>query len=198
MKKEDKFNGKNGKGRVRKLPKTPVKSEFTKAPKDLPLDFYKPLWFNKLLPGQKRVTANCSQVAFLPDASQSLKAKSHPDEKLGDNTFSGKYLEVLKQPYVISEDEEEAFEDGDDQSDSDTSIDLECPSEGSENEAEEPKCFEDGDYGALYDKEEEDKDDDEDDHVQDEVGGKNKGKQKEQEDDGDDEDEDDGDWMEDE
>lgn len=40
IKKEDEISGKTNKKRVCKLPKTPVPSEFKRAPRNLPLDFY--------------------------------------------------------------------------------------------------------------------------------------------------------------
>lgn len=99
----------------------------------------------------------------------------------------------MKQPYTLLDNEEEEFDDGEEKSNSYTSIDLECPSEGSENKKE-PTCFEEGDYGTLYDKE--DKDEEEVDKEEEGIEDKGKGKAKSHEDDGDDEE--DAYWMEDE
>lgn len=82
---------------------TPVISDFKKAPKYLPIHFYIPEWFNRLFPGQKRLTSDAAEVDFLPEASQSLLPTIYPDEKQADARFSGKYLEVLKQLYSMSD-----------------------------------------------------------------------------------------------
>ncbi|MBW0590703.1 hypothetical protein O181_130418 [Austropuccinia psidii MF-1] len=41
-------------------------------------------------------------VAFLPNASQSLRVAQHPDERLGDRKFTHKYWDQLIEPYNIS------------------------------------------------------------------------------------------------
>ncbi|KAG0139089.1 hypothetical protein CROQUDRAFT_102216, partial [Cronartium quercuum f. sp. fusiforme G11] len=157
MLKEAEVSGKASRRRIRKLPRIPIPSTFKKAPKNLPVDFYDPEWFNQLAPGQKRLIADVKQVAFLPNAAQSLLPVHHPDEQLGDTLFAGKYLDVILEAYDLSEDDGGEFEgDGEEDFDnSDISIDLEKESEGSTSE-EESDCFSEGDYGDLYDDEKED------------------------------------------
>ncbi|MBW0534758.1 hypothetical protein O181_074473 [Austropuccinia psidii MF-1] len=72
------------------------------APEGLPIDFYIADWFNNCTAGQKRVLANSSSIAFLPDASKSLLGKQHPDERPSDKKFTQKYLDEAILPYDIS------------------------------------------------------------------------------------------------
>ncbi|KAG0144706.1 hypothetical protein CROQUDRAFT_708506 [Cronartium quercuum f. sp. fusiforme G11] len=51
--KEEEINGKTSRKRIRKLPKIPAVSEFKRAPKNLPIDFYNLNWFKELPPTQK-------------------------------------------------------------------------------------------------------------------------------------------------
>lgn len=150
MMKEAEITGNTTRRRVRKFPKQPVPSEFKRVPKNLPIDFYDPSWFNQLPPGQKRLIVNAQQVAFLPNAALSLNPVRHPDEKLGDNQFTGKYLDIFLEAYQLSDEEEGAFDEEND-SGSDTSIDLEAASEGTDEEEEESDTYEEGEYGDLYD-----------------------------------------------
>ncbi|MBW0497880.1 hypothetical protein O181_037595 [Austropuccinia psidii MF-1] len=52
--------------------------------------------------GQKTLTADVFNVAFLPDASESLRGTQHPNERLGDRNFTQKYWDQLIEPYDIS------------------------------------------------------------------------------------------------
>lgn len=199
MMKEASINGKNSRRRVRKLPKQAIPSTFNKAPKNLPINFYNPKWFNGLQSGQKRLVANCEAVAFLPNAAQSLLPIRHPDEKIGDNAFNGKYLDILKEAYDMSDEEENGFDEGEEESDGDTSIDLEAESDGAEDEEEEDSdVYDEGDYGDLYEDKSE-SDEAEEDATD---AGTKKGKEKaikqdedEDKDEDEDDDEDDGDFM---
>lgn len=130
--------------------KTPVPSELKRAPRNFPLDFYNAAWFNQLQPDQKRSTTNCQEVASLPNAAQYLMPVRHPDEKLGDRAFSGKYLNIFLQAYNMCDEEDGGFDDGEDKSDSDTSIDLEADSDGGDDDKDELDVYSDGDYGDLY------------------------------------------------
>lgn len=149
MLKEAETSGKTARRRIRKLPKVLVLSEFKRPPKNLSIDYYDPSWFNQLLPDQKRSIANIDTVTFLPNAAQSLSAVLHPDEKLGDKVFAGKYCDILVEPYELS-DEEEDFEDHDKDSGSDTSIDLEAESDGEDEDEDESDAYSEGNYGDLY------------------------------------------------
>ncbi|KAA1079345.1 hypothetical protein PGT21_008685 [Puccinia graminis f. sp. tritici] len=93
----------HGKRRIRKLPKTPVPSKYTVAPKGLPIDFYDPQWYQQLSEVQQKTIPNTQMVAFLPNASESLQPKKqrHPDEKLKDSSFNRKYWDMLVGPYGL-------------------------------------------------------------------------------------------------
>lgn len=155
MLKESEISGKANRRRLRKLPKIPVPSEFKRAPKGLPINFYDPSWFNQVPFDQKRIIANSQQVAFLPNAALSLCPVRHPDEKLGDTQFTGKYRDILVEAYHLSDEEEGGF-DEEDGSDSDTSINLEAASNGT-GESEESDMYDEGEYGDLYEDKPEEK-----------------------------------------
>ncbi|EGG10008.1 uncharacterized protein MELLADRAFT_95119 [Melampsora larici-populina 98AG31] len=131
----------------RVLPMVPVPSTFTRAPTNLPIDFYDPKWFRALGPGQRRLMANAEAVCFLPNAADSLLPHCHPDEILGDARFSAKYLDALLEAYNLSDDEEDNVEDEEEE------IDYGDEEIGSDGvvEDEEDEFYAEGDYGGLYD-----------------------------------------------
>ncbi|MBW0580876.1 hypothetical protein O181_120591 [Austropuccinia psidii MF-1] len=67
--------------------KNPPTTDFCKAPKGLPIDFYDVCWFNEKLPSQQRNLADVGTIAFLRDATKSLEFK-HEDEKMGNKRFT--------------------------------------------------------------------------------------------------------------
>ncbi|KAA1110944.1 hypothetical protein PGT21_034682 [Puccinia graminis f. sp. tritici] len=80
----------------------------------------RPTWFKDLLPQQRMEIANTREVAFLPDASQSLMGKHLPSEKLSDKKFIQEFFDRLSQPYDLSheiEDNGEGDEETDDEDD---------------------------------------------------------------------------------
>ncbi|OAV85983.1 hypothetical protein PTTG_00350, partial [Puccinia triticina 1-1 BBBD Race 1] len=150
----------NRKRRVRMLPRQPMPSAFSTAPKHLPIDFYSPSWYRNLVPAQKKTIPNADVVAFLPDASQSLQPKNqrHPDEKLTDSSFTRKYWDILVEPYGLLEDSSDDDLDSaddlqegkkratkNDSKDKGHDLDAESPDESSD------EYFEEGDAGDLYD-----------------------------------------------
>ncbi|EFP90246.2 uncharacterized protein PGTG_16524 [Puccinia graminis f. sp. tritici CRL 75-36-700-3] len=141
--------------RVRKLPKNPEMSAYTAAPKGLPIDFYDPEWYHNLTPAQQQLIPDLTNVAFLPNASESLlpKAQRHPHESSKDKTFTRIYFEQLAEPYGLvasTTSEESGDEEGEGEGDGDDEegegIDLDGPSP----DASEDKFFEEGDAGDLY------------------------------------------------
>jgi hypothetical protein len=84
MAKADQLAGKQGRKQIRKLPKVPQESTFTKPPNNLPLDFYHRGWFKKLTNANKRLIPDLDSVVFLPDPKMSLLPNKSPDEMLGD------------------------------------------------------------------------------------------------------------------
>lgn len=158
--------------RMRKLPKVPQPSRFNAPPVQLPIDFYNHWWYNGLTAVQKEKFVKHDQVALLPDASESFipSPNTHPDEKISGIKFNKKYYDRLTKPYQINTPGKEVDEDeggpkargdtGNHDEEMDDSIDLEGSSEGSDEEdkAANSLFFEDGDFGELYDMDEEDED----------------------------------------
>lgn len=169
-----KTSGSAAQKRVRKLPRVPQQSKLKSPPVQLPLDFYDPKWYNALTASQKEKFVKNSQVALLPNAAQSLipAPNTHPDEKISGLKFNKKYYDKLKLPYHINTAGDDSDEDSSgpltrgDQTNHDEemndSIDLEGTSEGSDDEdkAANDLFYEDGDFGELYDEEEEEEDGD--------------------------------------
>ncbi|MBW0589244.1 hypothetical protein O181_128959 [Austropuccinia psidii MF-1] len=100
--KSEQDSGKTSSQRERIIPHEPLKSVGTRVPKGLPIHFYNPSWFNSHSAGQKTITADAFNVAFLPDASKSLRGAQHPDERLGDRKFTDRFWDKLIGPYNIS------------------------------------------------------------------------------------------------
>ncbi|MBW0478446.1 hypothetical protein O181_018161 [Austropuccinia psidii MF-1] len=110
-----------------------------RPPKGLPIDFFDHQWFNNCSPAQKTIHADTMRVAFLPEASQSIKGIQNPEEKLSDKKFSEKYWDQLTQKYDLSheipadeDDDESNSEDEDIESDSRSDIDRESTEENEE------------------------------------------------------------------
>ncbi|KAG0148644.1 hypothetical protein CROQUDRAFT_90157 [Cronartium quercuum f. sp. fusiforme G11] len=123
---------------MRKLPKIPQPSLFVKPPKWLPIDFYDPVWYEGLGDGLKCKIADTSEVAFLPDASQSFN--DHPNEKFSDKAFIAKYYDILTQPYNLLA-EVDVDEDEDDENDDSEDI-MEDEDDGFEKvESEESEFY---------------------------------------------------------
>ena len=55
--------------RIRKLPKEPQPSVFTKPPWGLTLDYYSPAWFRNLEPSQQQ-KIDTQKITFLPELAQ--------------------------------------------------------------------------------------------------------------------------------
>ncbi|EGF99692.1 uncharacterized protein MELLADRAFT_112445 [Melampsora larici-populina 98AG31] len=132
----------------RRLPKEPIPTAFPRAPKELPIDFYKPSWFNKLSSGQKGLIPDATQVALLPDTSQSLFPfpQTHPDKSLSEKVFNTKYLNIYLQSYEMADQEDECqdsstAESGNDEANKKMNVDEESDSD----------VYDEGDFGDLYD-----------------------------------------------
>ncbi|KAH9812496.1 hypothetical protein DFH28DRAFT_898694 [Melampsora americana] len=154
MKKADQISEKTVKREPRRLPKVPIPSMFTRAPKELPIDFYDPQWFAQLNPGQKRLIPDAGRVAFLPDANQSLLPTQHPDERLSDQAFNVKYLESLSEPYrdALDEIDDADYENEDEDGDSTGSVNGANPTVSNmDADEDESDFYSEGDFGDLYD-----------------------------------------------
>ncbi|PLW21474.1 hypothetical protein PCANC_05022 [Puccinia coronata f. sp. avenae] len=109
---------------------------------------------------QQQTIPNIEVVAFLPDASESLKPKHlrHPDEKLTTSSFTRKYWDILVEPYGLLEAESSACDNESDDKAEDLSDreNSNSESEGHDLDATSPDVSEDeyheeGDTGSLYD-----------------------------------------------
>lgn len=172
MERSANLGGKTAQLRLRRLPREPQASKSKAPPVQLPLDFYHPRWYNGLSAHDKEKYVKHTQVAFLPNAAESFipPPHTHPDEKLSGAKFNKKYYDQLKSPYQLNTPGEEEEDDaegpvgrgdqGNHEEEMEDSIDLEAISEGSDEEdkAANSKFFQNGDYGDLYDEEEEDED----------------------------------------
>lgn len=100
--------------RTRVLPKTPILSTITSVrnfPRGHPIDFYDATWFNDELPFAKKAThVDSTNVAFLPDATMSLRPRPHPSERFGQKRFTEQFWNLNTKDYDLSflkvEDEE--------------------------------------------------------------------------------------------
>ncbi|MBW0517349.1 hypothetical protein O181_057064, partial [Austropuccinia psidii MF-1] len=119
------------------LPRVPIVSKNTIPPKGLPMDFYNLKWYKTLNPIEKRMYIDCTNVAFLPDAAQSLEGKRHPNENCSDKQFNEKYKEDVLKLYEVSEDEESVDEEDEEGEDGGESIDLEAESPNEDEDGEE-------------------------------------------------------------
>ncbi|KAI9600940.1 hypothetical protein H4Q26_000734 [Puccinia striiformis f. sp. tritici PST-130] len=120
MKKE--FEGPRDQRRIRRVPDVPQPSIFKALPKQLPLDFFDPTWFNNSMASRKRKAADVMSAAFLPDADKSLLGSVQDIESMTDEDFNEKYLLRYQKLYdithafYISEDEEEDIDNDDGES----------------------------------------------------------------------------------
>lgn len=163
------ISGKVSQLQPRKLPKDPIASTHKTPPNQLPIDYYNPRWFNNLTPSQQEEYVNHTQVALLPNATESFipAPNTHPAEKLSGCDFNKKYHEQLIVPYEINTCAGDSEEEGNDglrfgnkhvnEEDMSNSIDLMAPSDGSDEEdkaAADNPYFEDGDFRELYEESE--------------------------------------------
>lgn len=110
------LNGKRVRERIRLVPDQEQKLlDFTAIPSQLPINYYKPDFFNGLQP---RI---CDQIAMhkislLPNVSESFG--NHPDERLSDSAFMDKYASEVLNRYRLDDlsglDTEEWLEDDED------------------------------------------------------------------------------------
>ncbi|KAI9612947.1 hypothetical protein H4Q26_010216 [Puccinia striiformis f. sp. tritici PST-130] len=120
MKKE--YEGPRDQRRIRRVPDVPQPSIFKALPKQLPLDFFDPTWFNNSMASRKRKAADVMSAAFLPDADKSLLGTVQAIESMTDEDFNEKYLLKCQKLYdithafYISEDEEEDIDNDDGES----------------------------------------------------------------------------------
>ncbi|MBW0553235.1 hypothetical protein O181_092950 [Austropuccinia psidii MF-1] len=83
----DAMMGRRSNQRVRQRPKKPIISDFEKTPKSIPIDFYRPEWFNQKNHSKKQIVADLSEVAFVPIRD----LPPGPNEQLGNRSFKQKY-----------------------------------------------------------------------------------------------------------
>ncbi|MBW0557671.1 hypothetical protein O181_097386 [Austropuccinia psidii MF-1] len=151
MTQNNKILGKPPPRHPRCRPIVPIPSQFTKAPKGMPLDFYSPDWFDQRYYSKKLFVANSWKVAFIPTDIE-MSNQIHTDERIHDKAFNQKYWEVVSQPYDLlheidySSDEEE--EEDDDKSEANQYSDGDFidlgDSESEESDEENVENFEEG------------------------------------------------------
>ncbi|MBW0510958.1 hypothetical protein O181_050673 [Austropuccinia psidii MF-1] len=73
IEKAERDNGKTSNQCQHLIPDKPATSICNQVPRGLPIDLNNPSRFNSRTDGQKTLTANSFNVAFLPDASESLR-----------------------------------------------------------------------------------------------------------------------------
>ena len=92
---------------IRIFPEIPEHTAFPLLPfNTVPLDYYDPAFFNSLQPGtRKKIAGPFPIVGLLPNASHSFghgpNGLPHPDEKLGQKAFNGKYREQVLMQYTV-------------------------------------------------------------------------------------------------
>ncbi|MBW0489005.1 hypothetical protein O181_028720 [Austropuccinia psidii MF-1] len=101
IKEVEKMMGCQSNQQIRRRPKIPIISEFKKTPKNVPIDFYRPKWFNEQDHSQKLMVADLSEVAFVPVKELPPGGKQHPDERPGDISFNYKYWDSTIKDYKI-------------------------------------------------------------------------------------------------
>ncbi|MBW0556723.1 hypothetical protein O181_096438 [Austropuccinia psidii MF-1] len=110
---------------IRQSPKKPIISEFAKTPKNIPVFFYRPEWFNERNHSEKMIVADVGDVAFVSVKDIPSGLKEHPDERLSNCPFNNKYWNLTIKDYEV---EPDTPEDSDDYSisisDSNEMIDL--------------------------------------------------------------------------
>ncbi|KAG0143373.1 hypothetical protein CROQUDRAFT_109262 [Cronartium quercuum f. sp. fusiforme G11] len=130
MVKNDRLEGRRPQGQIRCRPKKPIISTIGRPPRNMPLDFYDPVWFNDLSDAQKSWVADAYRVALLPNAKLSFCPVSANDERLGDRAFNQKYWDTNSRAYnlshVLGNKNNEEVDNEDDPNDSDygESIDV--------------------------------------------------------------------------
>ncbi|EGG07168.1 uncharacterized protein MELLADRAFT_86042 [Melampsora larici-populina 98AG31] len=129
--------------RTRIRPKHPIESTLTRPPRGLPIDFYNAEWYNVLPVADRQDIADAWKVMFLPDPSESLLGRPHPDEKLEDQKFTDKHWRRATKDYDLDHefthatDSDVDSEDEDDGKFAKDSIDL-ANTDGEEDEEEGP------------------------------------------------------------
>ncbi|MBW0527570.1 hypothetical protein O181_067285 [Austropuccinia psidii MF-1] len=145
IEKADQCNKKRIQRHQRYLPAEGMGSIRSYAPEGLPIDFYSADGFNNFTAGQKRVLADSSSIAFLPDASKSLLGKQHPNERLSDKQFTQNYWDEAILPHNVSHNI--AHDEDLDDSVNEGSDDLD---QGNENESMTDN--QQGEFSHIFDK----------------------------------------------
>ncbi|MBW0589591.1 hypothetical protein O181_129306, partial [Austropuccinia psidii MF-1] len=124
----ERMMGRRSQQQICQRPKIPIIYEFEKTPRNVPIDFYRPEWFNERDHSQKVVASNLSEVAFVPVKDLPPGTKQHPDERLGNLGFNIKYWESTIQEYKIEPGTPDSSErDSEDGCSDDESVDLNAP-----------------------------------------------------------------------
>ncbi|MBW0497822.1 hypothetical protein O181_037537 [Austropuccinia psidii MF-1] len=112
-------NGKHTQRQIREEPLVEMRSVCNQVPKGLPIDFYDSAWLNNCTPGQKVGLADTGNVAFFPDASDSIRGNQDPEKKLNSKNFTNKYWDLKIQQDNLSHECGKELEAGESNTDSD-------------------------------------------------------------------------------
>ncbi|MBW0478032.1 hypothetical protein O181_017747 [Austropuccinia psidii MF-1] len=84
---------------IRQRPKKPIISDFEKIPKRIPIDFYRPEWFNQKNHSKKQIVSDLSEVAFVH-----IRDLPRGPKQLCDWAFNQKYWHSIIKVYKIEPD----------------------------------------------------------------------------------------------
>ncbi|MBW0522464.1 hypothetical protein O181_062179 [Austropuccinia psidii MF-1] len=101
IKEVEKIMGCQSNQQIRWSPKIPIISKFKKTPKNAPIDFYRPKWFNEPDRSQKLMVADLLEAEFVPIKELPPGGKQHPNERLGYISFNYKYWDSTIKDYEI-------------------------------------------------------------------------------------------------
>ena len=120
-------------------------STFLKLPEKMPIDYFQPAFYNRLLP-RLRFTIAEPSIIFLPDGQAPFAGTA--DEKLSEKGLNKKYGPTVLSRYNLATEEDFADDEDDDEDEMDLYVDEELGGpgddelegqpgdEGSENEVE--------------------------------------------------------------
>jgi hypothetical protein len=108
--------------RVRRVPNTNQEvSTFLKLPEKMPIDYFQPAFYNRLLPRLRFAIAQPS-IIFLPDGQAPFTGTD--EEKLSEKRFNKKYGPTVLRRYNLVTEEDFADDEDDDEDEMDLDDDL--------------------------------------------------------------------------
>jgi len=108
-------------------------SIFVKLPENMPIDYFKPAFYNSLLPRLRYDIAN-HEITFLPNDQQPFEGS--PDEKLSTKEFRRKYGKSVLDRYKLVTEDDFADDEDEDEEDEEMRYDEEEEEEEPEQQEE--------------------------------------------------------------